>query len=100
MGREQADPFGLKIAAAAQANDPDATVILFGSRARGDHRPDSDVDLLVVWDDTLPRPAPRGKAEAEVQACSCACCRGGCGRREGFTWMDRMNGIGEAIRDH
>lgn len=23
-------------------------IILFGSRARGDHRPDSDVDLLVV----------------------------------------------------
>ena len=32
-------------------------LILFGSRARGDHRPDSDVDLLVVLDDqrrTLP----------------------------------------------
>jgi len=27
--------------------DPDA-IILFGSRARGDARPDSDVDLLVV----------------------------------------------------
>jgi predicted nucleotidyltransferase len=27
--------------------DPD-TVILFGSRARGDARPDSDVDLLIV----------------------------------------------------
>ena len=27
--------------------DPDA-VILFGSRARGDSRPDSDVDLLIV----------------------------------------------------
>ena len=63
---EQADPFGLKIAAAAQESDPDATVILFGSRARGDHRPDSDVDLLVVRDDTLPRPAPRSKAEAEA----------------------------------
>lgn len=31
-------------------------VILFGSLARGDHRPDSDIDLLVVVDrpDTLP----------------------------------------------
>ena len=32
-------------------------LILFGSRARGDHRPDSDVDVLVVLDDqgkTLP----------------------------------------------
>ena len=27
--------------------DPER-VILFGSRARGDHRPDSDIDLLVV----------------------------------------------------
>jgi predicted nucleotidyltransferase len=26
-----------------------AEIILFGSYARGDHRGDSDVDLLVVW---------------------------------------------------
>jgi predicted nucleotidyltransferase len=29
-------------------------VILFGSRARGDARPDSDIDLLVVLDDDVP----------------------------------------------
>ncbi len=29
-------------------------VILFGSRARGDARPDSDIDLLVVVDDDTP----------------------------------------------
>ena len=29
------------------AIDPDR-IILFGSRARGDHRPDSDVDLIVI----------------------------------------------------
>lgn len=29
-------------------------IILFGSRARGDFRPDSDYDLLIVVDDTLP----------------------------------------------
>lgn len=28
-----------------------ARIILFGSRARGDSRPDSDLDLLVVLDD-------------------------------------------------
>ena len=66
MGREQADPIGLAVARAAQEAVPEATVILFGSRARGDHRPDSDVDLLVVWDDTLPRPGPRSKAEADA----------------------------------
>ena len=30
-------------------------VILFGSRARDDHRPDSDVDLLIVYDGDLPK---------------------------------------------
>jgi predicted nucleotidyltransferase len=29
-------------------------VILFGSRARGDHGPDSDIDRLVVVDDDTP----------------------------------------------
>lgn len=32
-----------------EAVDPDR-IILFGSRARGDARPDSDVDLLIVKD--------------------------------------------------
>jgi hypothetical protein len=32
--------------------DPDE-IWLFGSRARGDHRPDSDIDLLVVLPDGL-----------------------------------------------
>ncbi len=30
-------------------------IVLFGSRARGDHRPDSDIDLLVIEDSQLPR---------------------------------------------
>ncbi len=30
-------------------------IVLFGSRARGDHRPDSDIDLLVIEDSLLPR---------------------------------------------
>jgi len=30
-------------------------IVLFGSRARGDARPDSDIDLLVIEESTLPR---------------------------------------------
>ena len=36
--------------------DPEE-VWLFGSRARGDHRPDSDIDLMVVLPDGLDRSA-------------------------------------------
>lgn len=43
---------------------------LFGSRARGDHRPDSDFDLLVVLPDGLPSPSYSHKAvAAPVVAC-------------------------------
>jgi uncharacterized protein len=30
-------------------------IVLFGSRARGEHRPDSDIDLLVIGESRLPR---------------------------------------------
>jgi predicted nucleotidyltransferase len=30
-------------------------IVLFGSRARGEHRPNSDIDLLVIEDSVLPR---------------------------------------------
>ncbi len=30
-------------------------IVLFGSRARGDARPDSDLDLLIIEDSDLPR---------------------------------------------
>jgi predicted nucleotidyltransferase len=33
---------------AVESVDADAQVILFGSRARGDNRPDSDWDLLIL----------------------------------------------------
>lgn len=39
------------MAAAIRAEIPDAEVRLFGSRARGEDRPDSDVDLLITAPD-------------------------------------------------
>lgn len=33
---------------ASHALEPDAEIILFGSEARGDARPDRDIDLLVL----------------------------------------------------
>ena len=42
------DPHALKVAEAAQALVEPDIVILFGSRAVGDHRDDSDIDILVV----------------------------------------------------
>ena len=46
--RRQPCAIALAAARAAQAAVAPDIVILFGSRARGDHRPDSDIDLLVV----------------------------------------------------
>src|SRR5689334_6565464 len=37
-----------------EAIDPER-IILFGSRARGDARPDSDIDLLVIKESNEPR---------------------------------------------
>ncbi len=45
----------LAIAQAVQDEMPGARVILFGSRARGDHRPNSDTDLLIIIPDDTNR---------------------------------------------
>jgi predicted nucleotidyltransferase len=37
-----------RVLCAVQEEDPDAQVLLYGSRARGDAAPDSDWDLLVL----------------------------------------------------
>ena len=37
-----------------EATDPDQ-IVMFGSRARGDARPDSDLDLLIIKDSDEPR---------------------------------------------
>lgn len=47
-----------------EAVDPDR-IVLFGSRARGDARPDSDIDLLIIKDTNQPvfrRAAPAYRA--------------------------------------
>ena len=46
------DPRARQVAAAAAQVPGVARVLLFGSRARGDHGPGSDIDLLVVGDRT------------------------------------------------
>ena len=42
-------PLALDAARAAQEAVATDTVILFGSRTRGDYRADSDIDLLVIY---------------------------------------------------
>lgn len=47
MNKEQIQS---KIKSAIHAKDPNAIAYLFGSRARGDNRPDSDWDILILID--------------------------------------------------
>lgn len=46
---------------------PAAKVILFGSRARGEGRPDSDLDLLVIEPDFARRGEEYGKLRKELR---------------------------------
>lgn len=52
-----------RLAAAA----PTAKVILFGSRARGEARPDSDLDLLVIEPDFARRGEEYGRLRKELR---------------------------------
>jgi HEPN domain-containing protein len=64
MSQRKPDPHAVNIAnAVQQAVRPD-TVILHGSRARGDHAPDSDLDLLIISAPGTIRATSSGKAAA------------------------------------
>jgi predicted nucleotidyltransferase len=54
---------GRRLAAAA----PDAEVVLFGSRARGESGPDSDLDLLVIEPDFSRRGEEYGRLRKELR---------------------------------
>jgi predicted nucleotidyltransferase len=54
---------GRRLIAAA----PEADVILFGSRARGESRPDSDLDLLVIEPDFERRGEEYGRLRRELR---------------------------------
>jgi len=42
-----------KIKKSIHKNDPGAIAYIFGSRARGDNRPDSDWDILILVDNSM-----------------------------------------------
>jgi predicted nucleotidyltransferase len=46
------------------ASMPAGTFYIYGSRVRGDHRPDSDVDVYVLWSNSI----ERGDIEAWAKA--------------------------------
>jgi predicted nucleotidyltransferase len=48
--QHQTDDILAKISSTLKQHAPDAEAILYGSRARGDARPDSDWDVLVLLD--------------------------------------------------
>lgn len=56
-----ADPVLLRIVEAIVGQFAPRRIVLFGSRARGDARPDSDYDLFVEMESDLP---PRARAVA------------------------------------
>lgn len=60
----KADPKAVAVARAVYDAVPLDTVILFGSRARGDYRPDSDIDLMLIYSKRISREDYRKASEA------------------------------------
>ena len=67
-GVKRHDPNALLVARRLHEAVQPAVTILFGSRARGDYRPDSDIDLLLIADQP---PEPPARAAAKAVAADC-----------------------------
>lgn len=60
------DPVAVAVARAVQLAVAPYTVILFWARARGDHRPDSDIDLIIISETgSMPSPGLAKQAARE-----------------------------------
>ena len=64
----KADPKAIAVARAVYDAVPLHSVIVFGSRARGDHRPDSDIDLMLIYDAPLSKETYRKASGAAHDA--------------------------------
>ncbi len=64
------DATALAVARAAQAAAGPATVVLFGSRARGDWRETSDIDMLLIGAEDATRPATGDAYGAAREYCT------------------------------
>lgn len=64
----KADPKAVAVARAVYDAVPLDTVILFGSRARGDYRPDSDIDLMLIHTERMSKEDYRKASEAAHDA--------------------------------
>jgi predicted nucleotidyltransferase len=75
---------GRRLAAVA----PDADIILFGSRARGEAGPESDLDLLVIEPDFNQRMEEYGRLRRELRGLDVAIDLLVYRRREADRWRD------------
>lgn len=75
---------GRRLSAAA----PDADIILFGSRARGEARPNSDLDLLVIEPDFARRGDEYGRLRKELRGLEVAIDLVIYRRREADAWRE------------
>ena len=64
----KADPKAVAVARAVYDAVPLDTVILFGSRARGDYRPDSDIDLMLIHTERVSKEDYQKASQAAFEA--------------------------------